>query len=63
MKRMPPERVFTTVLEPVMEKVYDCQDCGECEERCPFKLPIRTIMKDYQAQYNTAKENWQKSQM
>jgi predicted aldo/keto reductase-like oxidoreductase len=46
-----------------MEKVYDCQDCGECEERCPFKLPIRTIMKDYQAQYNTAKENWQKSQM
>ena len=63
MKRMPPERVFTTVLEPVMEKVYDCQDCGECEERCPFKLPIRTIMKDYQAQYNTAKENWLKSQM
>lgn len=63
MKRMPPERVFSTVLEPVMEKVYDCQDCGECEERCPFKLPIRTIMKNYQQQYYVAKEIWQKSKM
>ena len=63
MKRMPPERVFSTFLGPAMEKVYDCQDCGECEERCPFKLPIRTMMKDYQKQYNNAQETWQKSKI
>jgi hypothetical protein len=61
MKRMPAERVFSTVLGPAMEKVYDCQDCGDCEGRCPFKLSIRTIMKEYQNQYNAAKESWQKS--
>lgn len=24
----------------------DCQECGECEERCPYDLPIREMLKD-----------------
>jgi len=23
-----------------------CIDCGDCEERCPYHLPIREIMDD-----------------
>lgn len=23
-----------------------CQECGECEERCPYSLPIRQMLKD-----------------
>jgi len=34
-----------------MEKVYDCQDVVTVRERCPFKLPIRTIMKTTKKQY------------
>jgi predicted aldo/keto reductase-like oxidoreductase len=24
----------------------DCQECGECEEKCPYDLPIRQMLKD-----------------
>jgi predicted aldo/keto reductase-like oxidoreductase len=23
-----------------------CQDCGECEEKCPQKLPVRELLKE-----------------
>jgi hypothetical protein len=29
-----------------LPKVYsDCNDCGECEERCPYDLPTRELLK------------------
>ena len=26
--------------------VADCQECGECEDKCPYDLPIRQMLKD-----------------
>jgi predicted aldo/keto reductase-like oxidoreductase len=23
-----------------------CSDCGECEERCPYELPIREMLEE-----------------
>ncbi len=62
-KRMPPERIFSSWLAPVMEKVYDCTDCGDCEERCPFKLPIRELIKERGEQFKIAREAWQKQKV
>jgi uncharacterized protein len=47
-KRMPAERLFGpgAMLTTAMSKVEECTDCGECETRCPYKLPIREIMKE-----------------
>ncbi|MFX0201665.1 MAG: aldo/keto reductase [Candidatus Hodarchaeota archaeon] len=28
-----------------LEKAKDCCECGECEERCPYDLPIRDLIK------------------
>ena len=28
------------------KNIDDCADCGECEEKCPFHLPIRETMKE-----------------
>lgn len=55
-KRMPPERIFVTGFADMMRKVYDCTDCGDCEERCPFKLPIREIIKEQREWFTRERE-------
>ena len=29
-----------------VEKAKACTECGECEEKCPYQLPIRERMKE-----------------
>lgn len=43
-KRMPPERIFSKSFAGPVEKAAECTECGNCEERCPFHLPIREII-------------------
>jgi predicted aldo/keto reductase-like oxidoreductase len=42
-KRMPVAR-FLELCKDAAEKAADCEDCGECEARCPYGLPIRQMM-------------------
>jgi predicted aldo/keto reductase-like oxidoreductase len=44
-KRVPPER-FVAMTASSMEKAANCADCGECENRCPYNLPIREMLKE-----------------
>jgi predicted aldo/keto reductase-like oxidoreductase len=40
---VPPERVFGPGgWASSVGKVANCQDCGECEARCPYHLTIRS---------------------
>lgn len=43
-KRYPPERIFTGIFGEIMEKVANCQKCGECETKCPYGLPIMDMI-------------------
>jgi predicted aldo/keto reductase-like oxidoreductase len=29
----------------MMESVKLCEECGECEERCPYELPVQEMLK------------------
>jgi hypothetical protein len=44
-KRFPRDRFFSSMKETA-EGAALCKECGACETRCPFSLPIREILKE-----------------
>ena len=57
LKRMPPERIFSAQWQKAnYEPVAACQDCGNCEERCPYHLPIRRRLTEMAALYEAARK-------
>jgi predicted aldo/keto reductase-like oxidoreductase len=49
-KRLPREGV-TAWLGKAMESVAECIECGECEQKCPYNLPIADLLKENLALY------------
>ncbi len=45
-RRLPEERFFGDMVGKAMEAAAKCADCGNCEERCPYKLPIRKVLRE-----------------
>ncbi len=40
----PTERFFTGWVAEAVEGARNCTECGECEEKCPYHLPIREML-------------------
>jgi len=59
-KRMPPERFFSGNIAETMEKAASCIECGDCEDRCPYHLPIRETIAERVAWYQTLKAEYDK---
>jgi uncharacterized protein len=60
-KRSPPERFFGEMTTPAMQKAAACTRCGNCEERCPYHLPIRDRIAEQVEWYNTEKKKYLES--
>jgi len=56
LNRFDPERIFKGEWDKFMQKIPDCIDCGECEKRCPYELPIRERIREAGKQYYAARE-------
>lgn len=55
MKRFPPERLYLGRWGEAVEQAKQCADCGECEGRCPYQLPIRDVMRENVALFDQQK--------
>jgi len=58
-KRLPPVRLFTGKFAEAFAKAANCTECGECEERCPYHLPIREMMTEHLKMYEVEKRKYQ----
>ena len=61
-RRLPPEHLFSGLWGQIVEKAADCTECGECEERCPYHLPIRELLAEHVKQYREAAVKYAKPQ-
>ncbi len=53
-QRMPAEMMATGWLAEAAASARDCIECGECEEKCPYYLPIREMLGENIAFYEEA---------
>jgi len=59
-KRMPPERVFGAWGQEMVAVAETCADCGDCESRCPYELPIREMLREHVAWFHAERARWPK---
>jgi predicted aldo/keto reductase-like oxidoreductase len=45
-KRMPLADVYSELVQTV-DKTEECTECGECEDKCPYHLPIREMIREH----------------
>lgn len=50
-KRNSPDRFFRAQTQGNVAEAENCAECGECEEQCPYRLPIRELLKAATAFY------------
>jgi predicted aldo/keto reductase-like oxidoreductase len=53
-KRMPASRLLSGNLAAAIQTGTACIQCGECEEKCPYQLPIREMIAEHMAVYQQA---------
>ncbi|MBN1661379.1 MAG: aldo/keto reductase [Anaerolineae bacterium] len=53
-ERFPPEMVATGFVAQAMASASACIECGECEDKCPYRLPIREMIRENVAYYEQA---------
>ena len=49
-RRMPPERVIN-LCQKSMASAENCIECGECEKKCPYELPVSEMVQETLAAY------------
>ena len=59
-KRLSQEWLFSGWLADIMDKAANCTQCGECEEKCPYNLPIMDMMKEYVKLHQAGKREYEK---
>jgi predicted aldo/keto reductase-like oxidoreductase len=45
--RMGDRMMQTDSFRDILNKARNCDSCGSCEDRCPFDLPVREMLKRY----------------
>ena len=58
-RKSPPEMLFSGHTAELMAKAAECTRCGDCEERCPYRLPIREMIEERVNWYQAEKRKYE----
>jgi len=58
-RRLPPQRFFVGGFDQAITSAEDCAQCGECETKCPYGLPIRDMLVENIEFYKRVKAQWE----
>ena len=59
--RLPADALYSGFWGSMIEGAGKCSKCHECEERCPYHLPISDMIAEFYGQYERDKANYQLS--
>lgn len=59
--RMPPAHVFGGWIAEALESGFRCAQCGECEPRCPYQLPIMDMIQESNDFYSQRKAAFERA--
>jgi uncharacterized protein len=59
--RLPDEHIYSGFWGSLVEKAAGCSLCGECEERCPYHLPIREMLDEHVQAYMKRKKIYEEA--
>ena len=45
-KRLDPEKLASGLAKDLVAGIPECAECGQCQEKCPYELPIIALLKD-----------------
>ena len=57
-KRLPEDRFFSDMVAKAMDAAAQCADCGDCEQRCPYQLPIREMLNEQVEWFEAKKKEY-----
>jgi len=57
-QNLAPEELFSGELAEAVEKAANCSQCGDCEERCPFQLPVIEMLTEQVKWYQEEKDRY-----
>jgi len=57
-KRVSPQSFFTGMVSNAMDKAANCTECSDCEERCPYHLPIREMIVEQREWFQVEKKKY-----
>jgi predicted aldo/keto reductase-like oxidoreductase len=58
--RLPAEGLYNGFWGTLIERAAACSKCHECEERCPYHLPISDMIAEFYEQFENDKMNYLK---
>ncbi|OGO22288.1 MAG: hypothetical protein A2144_00395 [Chloroflexi bacterium RBG_16_50_9] len=54
-----PERLYTGRFSDMFAQATKCDECGECDEKCPYDIPVSSMVKEFTGKYHENKKKYE----